>query len=82
MRTTIEIPDALFDRVRRQAEARATSVDKVVTDALESQIADSAGPGATYRFEPIIVSGGLQPGLSWDDWETIRRMSYEREVGE
>jgi hypothetical protein len=87
MRMTIDIPEALLGEIRRRAESRSASIDTVVVDALRSEFqseSDAAEQGEEVQeqtpstglitFGPT-VGGGLQPGLAWDDWETMKELS-------
>lgn len=77
MKTTIDIADGLLTRARRLAAKRGTTLRAVVEDALRRGLAaersaEPAAPLQTHTFR----GRGLQPGLSWDDWSTIRAMGY------
>jgi hypothetical protein len=68
MRTTILLPDELYDRVRLTAAAERRTVTSVIEEALRSALADRERVTATppYRVDPI--SGGtVRPGVDLDD---------------
>ncbi len=78
MKTTIEIPDALLRRAKQLAARRNTTlraiIEHALRDALERESpAARAQPVETHTFR----GHGLQPGLSWEDWSTIRDLAYE-----
>jgi hypothetical protein len=46
MKTTIEIPDALFRKAKSRAAERGQSLKALVTEALHEKLARAAGPAA------------------------------------
>jgi hypothetical protein len=55
MKTTLEIPDALFRRAKSKAAERGQSLKQLVTEALEEKL---AGPvGGAPRGEPGWMQG-------------------------
>lgn len=77
MKTTIDIADSLLARAKRLAARRRTTLKAVVEDALRASLqAESAGaapaPLSTHTFR----GRGLQRGLSWDDWSSLRDLAY------
>lgn len=78
MKTTIDIADPLLKRAKRLAEKRGTTLKAVLEAALRDLLDAQKAPTGTYRLRTHVFQGrGLQPGLSWDDWTTIRELSYE-----
>lgn len=81
MKTTVDLADALLRRAKRLAARRGTTLRAVIEDALRKELAaEEPGPEAPVRTH---TSGGrgLQPGLSWSDWATIRALSQEGRGG-
>ena len=78
MKTTIEISDALLRRAKALAARRNTSLRAVLEAALRDAL-DHDAPSAKARSVRTHTFGGrgLQPGLSWDDWSTLRDIAYE-----
>lgn len=82
MKTTIDISDALLKQVRRMAAERNTTIRSIVEAALRDALAKQEGRRRKYRLDTHTFEGnGLQSGLSWDDWNTIRSMTYEGRGG-
>jgi hypothetical protein len=82
MKTTIDIPDALLKQVRRLAAERNTTVKAIVESALRDALAKARPmPGESPLQLHVFAGEGLQTGLSWDDWSSIRSLSYEGRGG-
>ena len=60
MKTTLELPESLFQKLKQAAAARGTSPEKLIVTALEnnfpSAIAPSASQAATRVQLPLIES--------------------------
>jgi hypothetical protein len=82
MKTTIDIPDSLLKQVKHMAADRHTTVKAIIESALRDALASNSRPRRKMRLVTHTFKGnGLQPGLSWDDWSTLRSMSYEGRGG-
>ena len=68
MKTTIELPDRLFRQAKATAAARGQTLKSLMTDALRSHLAQSAGMSASTE-PPAMVSFGALSDLHD---ETIR----------
>lgn len=78
MKTTIDIADSLLKRAKRVAAQRETTLKQVIEDALREELRRDAQPRSQPRLITHSVRGrGLQPGLSWDDLQTLRDLAYE-----
>ena len=78
MKTTIDIADGLLTRAKRLARRRDTTLKQVIEDALREELRRQERPQARARLVTHAVRGrGLQPGLSWDDWQSLRDLAYE-----
>lgn len=68
MRTSILLPDELYDRVRQTAAAERRTVTSVIEEALRAALAERERSAETplYRVEAI-PGVGLQPGVDLDD---------------
>jgi hypothetical protein len=64
MKTTLEIPDALFRKAKARAAERGQSLKGFVTEALQEKL---AARGKTVRSEPEWMSG----------FGTLRRLRRE-----
>jgi Bacterial antitoxin of type II TA system, VapB len=83
MKTTIEINDALLKRAKQLALERNTTLRTVLEAALR-QFLDEAQyrPQKAFKLRKCPIQGrGLQPGLDWHDWDTIRTLIYEGRGG-
>ncbi|MCK6555752.1 type II toxin-antitoxin system VapB family antitoxin [Candidatus Binatia bacterium] len=81
MKTTIQIPDSLFNEARRLANRENTTLKSLVEQGLRRIIAEhkSAEP---FRLRKVGFKGrGLNPGLAEAAWEQIRDLSYEGRGG-
>lgn len=82
MKTTIDIPDPLLARAKKLAAERRTTLRAIVEEALRELCAADNRPREKVGLETHTFGGqGLQEGLSWDDWSTIRSLSYEDRGG-
>lgn len=67
MRTTIRLPDDLYDEVRRQSLDRGRTVTSYIEDALRAALRLPDGPPpAAFRVDAFHGSGTL-PGVDLDD---------------
>jgi len=77
MKTTIQIPDSLFDEARRLAEREHTTLKALVEQGLRRTVAERRRQGA-FRLRKASFKGkGLQVRVAGASWEQIREMSYE-----
>jgi Arc/MetJ family transcription regulator len=82
MKTTIDISDALFQQAKKLARKRNITFRELVESALRRTLVAETRAPERFRLETRTFQGkGLQPGLSWDDWNTIRGMIYEGRGG-
>ncbi|MEW5849718.1 MAG: type II toxin-antitoxin system VapB family antitoxin [Myxococcota bacterium] len=75
MRTSIEIPDSLFERARRLARRRGTSFKSLVEEGLRRLLAEDAGRKFKLRDESF-RGDGLVGGGDRLDWERVRDEIY------
>lgn len=81
MRTTIDVPDALFAKLKRIASARGTTLRKLTIEGLRT-VLDGGERQKPFRLRDASAGkGGLVEGLSETDWERIRELSYEGRGG-
>jgi len=81
MKTTIDIADPLLRRAKALAARRNTTLKAIVEDALRDALRGQ-GRQSPLQVETHTFRGrGLQPGLSWDDWGTLRDLAYEGRGG-
>lgn len=82
MKTTVEMSDVILRRAKKLAARRGTTLRVVIEDAVRAALE------AEERQRPVVPilthtfgGRGLQPGLTWSDWETIRSMGYQGRGG-
>ena len=77
MRTTLDLPDALFKKAKRLARERKVPFRAVVAEALRRML-DQQPPRLSYELPDRAFRGdGLVEGLVDSDWERIRDLAYE-----
>lgn len=75
MKTTVEIPDALFRDVRAYATSRQLTFKQVIEAGLRNVLEDSRQPKKRFRLRDGSFGG---QGLATDgDWSAVRRIIYE-----
>jgi hypothetical protein len=72
MRTTILLPDELYQRVRMTAAAEQRTITSVIEEALRAALRERERrePRKPYRIDPI-VGGELQPGVDLDNTSAL-----------
>ena len=81
MKTTIQIPDSLFEQARRIASREHTTLKSLVEQGLRRVVAERQR-GSAFRLRKVTFKGsGLQPELAGASWEQIRALSYEGRGG-
>ncbi|GAB4236888.1 MAG: hypothetical protein OHK0028_14000 [Deltaproteobacteria bacterium] len=83
MKTTIQIPDSLFEEARRVAQRERITMRSLVEAGLRRVLADhSRTQRGGFRLRKATFRGkGLQPGLTGASWDRIRDASYEGRGG-
>ena len=77
MKTTIQIPDSLFQQARRMAQREHTTLRALVEQGLRHILAERQRKGG-FRLRKVTFKGkGLQPAVVAASWEQIRDMSYQ-----
>ena len=68
MKTTVEIPDALFQEAKEFAESRGVPFRQVVEEGLRGVIQQGRQPRKRFRLRDGSFDGqGLQAALPWSD---------------
>ena len=81
MKTTIQIPDSLFEEVRKLAAKEKTTLKALVEEGLRLILAKRNRRSA-FRLRKASFKGkGLQPHLAGASWEQIREKIYEGRGG-
>lgn len=78
MKTTLDIADPILRQTRALAAKKNTTLKALVEQALRETLAKERQAPPIAKLETRVFGGtGLQPGLSWDDWGTLRDLAYE-----
>lgn len=79
MKTTIDIPVPLFKKAKQYAERQHITFKAVIELGLQYVLIQHRHlSSSTFTLKKRSVSGnGLQVGLDWGNWGSIRSMSYE-----
>ena len=81
MRTTIDLPDALFAKAKRLAHERGTTLRELTIEGLEA-VVDRHRRGPKFRLRDASYGkGGLVEGLDETEWDRIRDLAYEGRGG-
>lgn len=81
MKTTIQIPDSLFEEARKLAQRERTTLKALVEEGLRRIISERKRRNG-FRLRKVTFKGqGLQPHLAGASWEHIRELSYEGRGG-
>lgn len=81
MKTTVEIPDSLFEEARKVAHHDRTTLKVLVEEGLRKIISDRKRRKG-FRLRKVTFKGkGLQSPLTGASWEQIRELSYEGRGG-
>jgi CRISPR/Cas system-associated protein Csm6 len=77
MKTTIQIPDVLFEEVRRLAHQENTTMKDIIEEGLRRIISERKRR-SHFKLRKITFKGkGLQPHLAGTSWDQILQLSYE-----
>jgi len=83
MKTTIHIPDSLFNEARKVARQEKTTLKALVEEGLRRVVAERRGrKTAVFKLRKAGFKGqGLQPHLVGATWDQILDVSYEGHGG-
>jgi Arc/MetJ family transcription regulator len=83
MKTTIHIPDSLFNEARKVARREKTTLKALVEEGLRKVVAERSGrkPGSFKLRKASFKGRGLQPHLAGVTWDQILDISYEGRGG-
>ncbi|MBP7706839.1 MAG: type II toxin-antitoxin system VapB family antitoxin [Candidatus Aminicenantes bacterium] len=79
MKTTIHIPDSLFEEAKKIANREKTTLKALVEEGLRKVVLerDEAGRGE-FKLRPASFKGqGLNPRLEGAGWDRVLDLSYE-----
>ena len=77
MKTTIQIPDSLFQQARRIAQREHTTLKTLVEQGLRRIVAERQRRGGFHLRKATFKGQGLQPQAASASWEELRGLSYE-----
>ncbi|MBM4112061.1 MAG: hypothetical protein FJ253_01605 [Phycisphaerae bacterium] len=83
MKSTFELPDALFRQLREHAARNGTTIKAVLQAALRMYFR-GAGKGRAPRFklrDGSVRGMRLVPGVNLSDWSSINEIIYEGRGG-
>ncbi len=76
MKTTIELPEALFDKAKRHARKHKTTLKALIEQGLHQVLATKPDT-APYKLRDASVNGkGLNPEYRDASWEQLRDALY------
>lgn len=77
MKTTVQIPDSLFEEVRNIARREQTTMKALIQEGLRRIITERKQRGR-FRLRKASFKGqGLRPDLQGTSWDQIREISHE-----
>ncbi|MDR2991529.1 MAG: type II toxin-antitoxin system VapB family antitoxin [Burkholderiaceae bacterium] len=77
MKTTIELPDALFAQARRYASARSMTMKALVEQGLRKVMAEKKDAPKFKLRDGSFKGNGLTPEFQNATWEQFRDAIYE-----
>lgn len=81
MKTTIQIPDSLFQEVRKLAHRDRTTLKALVEQGLRRILSERKRRDGFVLRRATFKGQGLQPVLAGSSWDHIRELSYEGRGG-
>ena len=82
MKTTVDIADPVFQRAKKLAAERGTTLKVIVETALRQLLEKESKPRRRFKLRDASFKGrGMQPGIREGDWDTIRALTYEGRGG-
>jgi len=81
MKTSIEIPNSLFEEARKLAHRERTTLKALVEEGLRRIISDRKKRNGFRLRKATFKGNGIQPHLADTSWDRIRELSYEGRGG-
>jgi len=72
MRTTVDLNDDLMRRAKRRAAEEGLTFRELLDRALRTHLERRPAAKTGYKLKLKGYGGGLQPGISFDDWNALR----------
>jgi len=81
MKTTVQIPDSLFEEARKVANRERTTLKALIEEGLRRIISQHKRRNG-FRLRKATFKGkGLQPHVAHASWEQLRDLTYEGRGG-
>jgi hypothetical protein len=81
MKTTVQIPDTLFEEARKVAQRERITLKALIEEGLRRIIADRKRRSVFRLRKASFKGNGLRPDLAGASWEKIRELTYEGRGG-
>lgn len=82
MKTTVDISNDLFRRVKRIAGEQGITMREIIESALRSFLQSRSSPSRPFKLRKQPFAGrGPAPGVHEGDWHQIRSSIYEGQGG-
>ena len=81
MKTSVEIPDSLFEEARKVAHRDRTTLKVLIEEGLRKIISDRKRRKGFRLRKATFKGNGLQSHLAGVSWDQIREISYEGRGG-
>lgn len=83
MKTTIHIPDSLFNEAKKVAQQERTTLKALVEEGLRKTLEERRGRGQIlFKLRKASFKGqGLQPHLAGATWDQVLDIGYEGRGG-
>jgi len=81
MKTTVQIPDSLFEEMRSLAHQEQTTMKALIQEGLRRIISERKQPKRFSLRKATFKGHGLHPDLKEASWDQIREKSYEGRGG-
>jgi mRNA-degrading endonuclease RelE of RelBE toxin-antitoxin system len=81
MKTTVQIPDSIFEEARKLAHRERTTLKALIQEGLRRIISEHKQRGRFKLRKATFKGTGLQPHLAGASWDKIRELSYEGRGG-
>jgi hypothetical protein len=72
MSTTVDLDDELMRRAKRRSEEEGLTFSELLDRALRMHLERRPAGKTGYKLKLKTYGGGLQPGVSFDDWNALR----------
>ena len=77
MKTTIQIPDSLFEEIRKLAHQEHITMKVIVEEGLRRIVSERKRRSHFKLRKATFKGNGLQPHLAGTSWDQILQLSYE-----